>query len=133
MLTKRWDTFLLPCNYVFLLLRCYLLYSVQPNDIKIRAGEWDTQTTDERLPYQERNVAQIIVHEDFNRDNLFNDVALLILNEYVDKAEHIGTICLLRQQQKVLSRNCFASGWGKNRFGMSKLLDLSKKYYLIIV
>lgn len=90
---------------------------MHPSDIKIRAGEWDTQTTDERLPYQERNIAQIIVHEGFNPDNLFNDVALLVLNESVYKAEHIGTICLPRQQQKVMSKNCFASGWGKNRFG----------------
>lgn len=104
---------------------------MQPGDIKIRAGEWDTQTTDERLPYQERNVAQIIVHEAFNSDNLFNDVALLVLSEFVYKAEHIGTICLPGQGQKVLSKNCFASGWGKNRFGNTTNCTQKKLHFHI--
>lgn len=90
---------------------------LQPSDVKIRAGEWDTQTTAERLPFQERNVAQIITHQDFNPDNLFNDIALLILESPLKKAEHIGTVCLPNQDQKIVSKNCFASGWGKNRFG----------------
>ncbi|KAF5299502.1 hypothetical protein FQR65_LT01085 [Abscondita terminalis] len=91
--------------------------NIKNNDIKVRAGEWDTQTERERYVYQERDVAQIIVHEGFKANNLFNDVALLILNKPFDKAQHIGTICLPRQGTVFNSRNCFASGWGKDIFG----------------
>lgn len=42
-------------------------------DLKIRAGEWDTQTTKERLPYQERIVSRIFTHPNFNERSLAYD------------------------------------------------------------
>lgn len=91
---------------------------MKPSEIKVRAGEWDTQTTYERLPYQELDVSQIIIHDSFNSQNLINDVALLILSGDVSKADNVGTICLPpRGQPTVKSKNCFASGWGKDKFG----------------
>ncbi|KAJ8961443.1 hypothetical protein NQ318_014691 [Aromia moschata] len=86
-------------------------------DIKVRIGEWDTQTTKERLPYQERNVVNIITHPNFNPGTVVNDFALLILDEPVVQAENVGTICLPAQGQVVNSANCFVSGWGKDIFG----------------
>lgn len=44
------------------------------NDLKIRAGEWDTQTTKERLPYQERIVSRIFGHPNYNERGLANDL-----------------------------------------------------------
>lgn len=87
------------------------------NQIKVRAGEWDSKTTRERLPYQERNVVNIITHKNFVPAGVFNDFALLILDNPLDKAEHVGTICLPEQGQVIVSKNCFVSGWGKNVFG----------------
>jgi kallikrein len=84
----------------------------------VRAGEWDTQTQKERLPYQERNVAQIITHEQFQDGILHNDVALLVLDKPFKKAAHIGTICLPEQNELINSQNCLATGWGKNLFGL---------------
>lgn len=83
----------------------------------VRAGEWDTQTERERYPYQERDVREIILHEGFTSNNLFNDVALLVLDSPFDRAPHIGTICLPPKGLTFNSRQCFASGWGKNIFG----------------
>lgn len=48
-------------------------YSFAQGTFKIRAGEWDTQTTKERLPYQERAVVQVIKHPKYNEKALFND------------------------------------------------------------
>lgn len=86
-------------------------------EYKVRAGEWDTQTEKERLPYQERTVSQVIIHSDFNPQVLTHNVALLILSSPFDQADHIGTICLPRQNEVSSSRNCLASGWGKDIFG----------------
>lgn len=86
----------------------------------MRVGEWDTQTNRERIPYQERNVTNIIVHEQFNPNTLPNDFALLVLDRLVDKFENIGTICLPTQNQKIDSKKCFVSGWGKDVFGKSQ-------------
>jgi hypothetical protein len=41
---------------------------------KVRAGEWDTQTMKERLPYQERMVSRIISHPQYSSKSLANDV-----------------------------------------------------------
>lgn len=48
--------------------------NLQATDIKVRAGEWDTQTTKERLPYQERTAVQIVSHPNYNSKTLANDI-----------------------------------------------------------
>lgn len=90
------------------------------NEIKIRAGEWDAQTDKERVPEQERNVSRIILHEDFDKDVLYNDIAVLILANPVELVETVGTVCLPTQDQDVQSKSCFAGGWGKDAFGRLK-------------
>ena len=52
----------------------HCVFNITERELKVRAGEWDTQTTKERLPYQERNVQAIIVHTEFNSRTLANDV-----------------------------------------------------------
>ncbi|KAG5865273.1 hypothetical protein JTB14_030288 [Gonioctena quinquepunctata] len=89
----------------------------KPADLSVRLGEWDTQTSRERLPYQERNVINIISRNDFDPGTLHNDVALLVLDQPVGRADNIGTICLPVQGEIISSRNCFVSGWGKDVFG----------------
>lgn len=87
------------------------------SDIIIRAGEWDTQTTKERYPYQERAVKQIIVHKDYQEQVLLNDIALLVLREPVEYAANVMTVCLPEQNQVYNDNECYASGWGKTQFG----------------
>jgi kallikrein len=91
--------------------------NVDISTIKIRAGEWDTQTENERIPYQERNIKQKIIHNHFMKGNLYNDIALLILDRNLAKTESVGTICLPEQDEHFDARDCFATGWGKNVFG----------------
>lgn len=52
--------------------RC--VYNLTQDAITIRAGEWDTQTVKERLPFQERKVEQIIVHPEFHQKSLANNI-----------------------------------------------------------
>lgn len=110
------------------------MFNVSERDLKARAGEWDTQTTKERLPYQERNIQSIIVHPEFHQKTLYNDIvsvgilkkldfkinffqALLILDRPVQLDQHINVVCLPSQGYFSNSQSCFASGWGKNVFG----------------
>lgn len=81
-------------------------------DLKIRAGEWDTQTTKERLPFQERIASRIFSHPQYNERSLANDVAIIELEDPFQLKEHINTICLPPSGYVSTSRNCFASGWG---------------------
>lgn len=88
-----------------------------PLSLKIRAGEWDTQTKDEIFPHQDRPVAEYAVHEQFYRGGLFNDIALLFLVEPLQLAENVNTVCLPPQDMMFDRNRCFASGWGKDLFG----------------
>ncbi|GBP68833.1 Phenoloxidase-activating factor 2 [Eumeta japonica] len=98
--------------------KIYKISSYTSAQLKIRAGEWDTQTTKERLPYQERGVQEMYTHEDFHTKNLFNDIALLKLDVPVNVTDHVNVICLPEQDAVFEdNRNCIANGWGKDVFG----------------
>lgn len=92
-------------------------YRLKTEDIKARAGEWDTQTTKEHIPFQELDVREIIIHNQYKPGPVYNDVALLILTSPFAEADNVGTICLPNQFQDFDSRKCYTMGWGKDKFG----------------
>ncbi|KAK7788793.1 hypothetical protein R5R35_014113 [Gryllus longicercus] len=89
----------------------------RPSQMKIRAGEWDTQTKNELFPHQDRKVAHILAHREYYAGALYNDVALMILEEPVDMAENVDVICLPKKGTVFDKTRCVASGWGKDVFG----------------
>ncbi|XP_035453985.1 phenoloxidase-activating factor 2 isoform X1 [Spodoptera frugiperda] len=93
-------------------------YVASAKALRIRAGEWDTQSTKEIYPFQDRDVASTVIHKDFNKGNLFYDIAVLFLAQPVDLAPNVGVACLPppKQRQDDGTR-CFATGWGKDKFG----------------
>jgi len=99
------------CIYFkFLFTAAHCVFNNSADDFKLRLGEWDTQTTNELFQQKDYLVDEIIVHENFNRRNLENDVAIMILKETVPIREHINTICL-PPENKIFDRNrCFATG-----------------------
>ncbi|CAG4958853.1 unnamed protein product [Colias eurytheme] len=93
-------------------------YVTTTKALKVRAGEWDTQTTKEIYPHQDRDVDKTIVHKDFNKNNLFYDIALLILSSPLELAPNVGVVCLPPPRERAVGgTQCFASGWGKDKFG----------------
>jgi len=101
---------------------------------KIRAGEWDTRTKDEPLAHQDRNVKTVIIHPQYKPPNLFNDVAVLILESPLEMAENVDVICLPKQGFVIDEARCFASGWGKDVFGKEGTYQvILKKFELPIV
>ncbi|KAG6462285.1 phenoloxidase-activating factor 2 [Manduca sexta] len=93
-----------------------------PGKLRVRAGEWDTQTIKEELEHQERDVQEILIHKDFKPLSLKNDIALLRLQSPLELADHINSLCLPDQDESFdNSKNCVANGWGKNVFGVQGL------------
>lgn len=104
------------------------------DQLKIRAGEWDTQTREELFPHQDRYVSEIIIHENYYKGGLFNDVALLTLREPVELSEIVNTACLPPQDYNFDGSRCFASGWGKDVWGKEgKYQVILKKVDLPII
>lgn len=104
-------------SHQVVLTTAHCVYGKPPGTLKIRAGEWDTQTRDEIYPHQDRNVAEVIIHERYYKGGLFNDVAILILTTPVDLVENVNTACLPPQNFLFDNSRCYASGWGKDLWG----------------
>lgn len=85
--------------------------------LKVRAGEWDTQTRSESYPHQDGQVKSIVVHPDYSLENTKNDIALLFLEIPFELAENVKPICLPSKSDTFNGQRCFASGWGKDKLG----------------
>ncbi|XP_061396608.1 phenoloxidase-activating factor 2-like [Musca vetustissima] len=94
----------------------HCVIKIEPNELIVRAGEWDTKSENEILPHVDRRVHEIIRHEQFHKGAGHNDVALLILNEPFEWQENIRPICLPESNINVDNQRCYATGWGKDNF-----------------
>lgn len=83
----------------------------------IRVGEWDTQTESEPLSHSDHDVKEIIIHKDFIKANVNNDIALMILEDSVLIADHVSSVCLPLQDTSYSDQGCYVTGWGKGEFG----------------
>ncbi|XP_063371601.1 phenoloxidase-activating factor 2-like isoform X1 [Cydia amplana] len=103
----------------------------EANEIKCRAGEWDTQTNKEIYPHQERNVKKVVKHADYYRPSVYNSVALLILESpyALGNAPHIGVACLAPHAPPAGAR-CQSMGWGKEFNDKDKYAVVLKKVEL---
>jgi plasma kallikrein len=95
--------------------------------LRIRAGEWDTQTVNEPYPHSDHNVIQTVIHPDFQASNLFNDLALVVLETPVKLSAHINTICLPPNNAKFDGELCFAAGWGADNFQNANVYRVNLK------
>ncbi|CAO1441008.1 unnamed protein product [Diamesa serratosioi] len=87
--------------------------SKNADSLRIRAGQWDSESTQEPLDHVEVDVESYIIHKDFNADNSYNDIALLFLKTPLTKDNHINTICLPPQDMEFDDAKCFATSMSK--------------------
>ncbi|KFB49743.1 AGAP011781-PA-like protein [Anopheles sinensis] len=86
-------------------------------NLVVRAGEWDTRTEGEVLPYQTSPVKEVLVHEGYNKRH-HNNVALLVLQKPFQPAKNVQTVCLPPPGVRpATGEECITGGWGKDRFG----------------
>ena len=108
--------------------------SVNVTDLNVRAGEWDTRTTQEPLPHVESNVTSMEVHEKLHKTSGIYNIALLFLATPIENDKHINTICLPPPHMKFDGARCFVAGWGKDKFGKEgSYQTMLKKFDLPII
>jgi len=93
---------------------------LNPGQIRVRLGEWDTTTASDHpyLQHEDHRVTAVVIHEQYGgRPNVYNDVALLFLENQATLNHHINTICLPQPGQQFNGQYCTATGWGKDNFG----------------
>ncbi|CAL1298490.1 unnamed protein product [Larinioides sclopetarius] len=109
------------------------LYKYNEYPLKVRLGEWDTQTTTEFLAHEDYNVSKILVHPDFRNTSLWNDIALLRLEEPVLFAPHIDSICLPQYDEIFSGQNCVVTGWGKDAYKGGTFSNIMKEVALQVI
>lgn len=88
----------------------HCVLDIEPHALIARGGEWDTQTTDEPYPHQDRGVVEIVIHEHYKRGSHFNDIALLFLDKPFDLKENVNTVCLPPQDCNFDHQHGYATG-----------------------
>lgn len=99
----------------------------------IRAGDWYAVTTDEFFPHQDHDVEHVIRHENFFREYLLNDIALLVLKTPATIEPNVNTICLPPKNHNFDGDSCFASGWGAKTYENLQMESIMKAIELPIV
>ncbi|KAB7498850.1 hypothetical protein Anas_07476 [Armadillidium nasatum] len=87
--------------------------------LKVRLGEWDVNRDTEFYNYIEERVSGVFIHPEFYKGNLYNDIAVLRLANYVDidTHPHISPVCLPAPNTDFTNYRCHVTGWGKDAFG----------------
>ncbi|CAH1992408.1 unnamed protein product [Acanthoscelides obtectus] len=98
----------------------------------IRAGEWNWESREEPLPYQNQQAKEIIIHPQYHPGSLRNDIAILILEAPFRLSENVGIVCLPFQGTEFedirnQGSDCIATGWGKNAARHGKYQATLKK------
>jgi len=106
---------------------CVDKFKQNPGEVKIRCGEWDTQQETEPRPHQDRQVAAMEIHPEFEARNLRNDFAVLFTSQDFELSDHIDTACLPQPGDAFDGATCFATGWGKDKFGAAGQYQLVMK------
>lgn len=91
----------------------------------VHVGDWDLENDIEPDPPQKAQVSTIIIHEKyFGGGRFYNDVALLFVTPAFLINDNVGILCLPPQIFEFQTGKCYASGWGKNKNGKHKIINL---------
>ncbi|CAG9574869.1 unnamed protein product [Danaus chrysippus] len=106
----------------------------RPSQIKCRAGEWDTQTTYELFEHQEREVSNKIIHPNYFRASVYNDIAVLFLKSpfSLDGSPNINVACVGTSLPPPGTK-CFSMGWGANFRKKNEYAVILKKVRLPLI
>ena len=84
--------------------------------LTVRLGDYDIKTPHE-VRHIEKRVKRVVRHRGFDMRTLYNDVALLTLNEPVEFSETIRPVCLPSGANLYVGKKATVIGWGSLREG----------------
>lgn len=88
--------------------------ATSPEELSVVLGTNDLTSSSMEI----KEVASIILHKDFKRANMDNDIALLLLASPIKLDDLKVPICLPTQPGPATWRECWVAGWGQTNAGM---------------
>ncbi|NXA87143.1 PRS55 protease, partial [Melanocharis versteri] len=89
-----------------------------PPDLTVAVGGVDLS-----LPLEEHNPDSLILHEEFNRTSLQNDIALILLSSPIEFSKEKIPICLPFVRDLDTWQHCWAAGWENTSAALLILLS----------
>lgn len=86
------------------------IFSSRRKIVKIRAGTIDLSGEEDRVTPQDRDVAEIITHTEYNQSQYLHNIGLLRLAEPLKFTSYVQPACL--HTKKDIPENLLAAGWG---------------------
>lgn len=84
--------------------------------LEVHLGDWDLSSEVELYEHQSFQIADIIIHEEFRNDTLYNDLAILKLEYSVNFDRHVAPVCLPKPEELFKSNSCFTTGWSRSHY-----------------
>lgn len=79
-------------------------------------GEHDLNRLQQNQRVAERKVKRVVIHPNFSRLFLENDIALVELEEPVTFDDNVQPICLPSEDDDFTGQNAYVSGWGYTEY-----------------
>ncbi|XP_075559203.1 phenoloxidase-activating factor 2-like isoform X2 [Dermacentor variabilis] len=125
---------LIASRYVLTVAHCVARFTGADRvPLKVRLGEWDTQSMKEFYPHEDYDVGNIYIHQYFRNSSLWNDIALLELTRPVSFAPHISPICLPKLEDAFEGSSCVVTGWGKDAYRTGKFANIMKEVTVPVI
>ena len=114
-------------------------YLDDPENIRVRCGEWDLHSEQEWYLIQDRKVDSFTMHPRFiGGKKLYNDIALIhvskdfdLANDQTEQHLNVAPICLPPFKEANVNENeCFSMGWGKKEFNAESYEETMKQVHV---
>ena len=88
-------------------------FSVDPDDLSLRMGEYDLNSDGEPNNHVDRKVQIVASHPKFDPKTFEYDLALLRFYEPVDFQPNIIPICIPEEEEDLVGETAWVTGWGR--------------------
>jgi len=101
-------------------------FSVSPDDLLLRMGEYDLNSMGEPHQHVDRKVQIVASHPKFDPKTFEYDLALLRFYEPVEFQPNVVPICIPEDDRTLVGETAWVTGWGRLYEGICMLTYTSK-------
>ncbi|XP_017132187.1 phenoloxidase-activating factor 2 isoform X2 [Drosophila elegans] len=111
----------------------HCVQGLEPEKLRLVAGEWDAAVELEPQPHQERPVVESVLHPNFTQMPLAHNMAIILVAKDTpfQLAPNVQPICLPPPQMAYNYSQCYVSGWQRGDFGASAILPKRWTLYVL--
>lgn len=88
-------------------------YATSPTDLSVVLGSNDLSSSSLEI----KGITSIVLHKDFQRPTMDNDIALLLLDSPITFSGLKEPICMPRKPSPSVWHKCWVAGWGQTNSG----------------